>query len=212
MTQQRMYTNAVQKRKVQKLFIDSIVGTTKGFESIATVLIGATPSAYITLLRNMGAVMIIGYEKDKNTIIDISKNERDINIVRDDIFYASPTTFMDIDLVRTVKTENYLLKHLFEAQKYQVRGHKKVFMFTVALRQSSPTEVMSFLSEMLRQEVVSVDKKIDISEEKEPVIWKYNFITLDSSPYQIEAYSYKSDDKNGGNRGSRMMSVSIQYN
>jgi len=204
----KTYEHCVQKRKVQSILF-KLIGF---FNGIATVLIGPTPTVYIEMLRKLGVSMIVGYENDKETNIQMEGNHRDINIVRDDIFNATPSSFMDIDTVRTVKYENYLLKHLFNEQKREINHSKKIFMFTVALRMSSVEEVKNFLSELLKDTIVELDPRVNLNEDTgEPIMWQYFFTTLNSSPYTITTISYKGEDKNLQNKGSRMLTVLIQY-
>lgn len=189
----KTYENVVAKRIVQ----DRLFNQVGSFPSSAVALLGPNPKPYLKRLRKVIGThrTIHNYELNPQTF---QEHHTNIKTTVGDVFYATPQRFMDLDLMRTYKTEGYLLRHLFEQQKVKF-PERKVFMFTLSMRGTKIDDIRNFLSELL-QSTVKVGK------EKESIIkgrniFKYKFFT--EKRYSIEAYTYKDT--------SRMISILVNY-
>jgi hypothetical protein len=201
----KTYEKSVSKRLVQKLLYNHI---SNGIQD-AVVLLGPTPDNYLEILTSvLGNGHIYNYEKDINTNINISKPiDNLITTSYQDVFYVTPKSLMDIDLINTYKSDGYLIKHLFaEQQRVCSQCFMNYFLFTVSMRGIPEKEnLVHFLSELL-QDNVSLKDYVNMPN----FIKEYHFKATNRR-YDIFAYGYRGEDKNDQNRGSRMMSVLIKY-
>lgn len=110
----------------------------------------------------------------------------------DNIYKAKAQRFIDLDFKRTIKKEKDIITSLFQKQKKIKRG-KKVFMFTVCLRQSSIQEIQDFLSELFNAQL-----KIENCDTR------YNKKVIHTlRKYTVNVYTYKD--------GAPMLSCVISY-
>lgn len=198
----KTYEFCAKKRKVQELLWSEI----GYYPSHVVALLGPISPAteeYIQLIKRVsGEGDIFSYEKDSQVEQKLGINKNGIYIIKKDVFYAESRKIMDLDLMRTILSEEYLLKHLFENQKEKFQYDKKFFMFTICTRGLyGLVSVQEFLNNLLNVPIDYTGVKENLHGELKG-IRKYNFIA--SSRYKISAYGYRDT--------TNMLSVLIQYN
>lgn len=191
----------------RKRYVQEELFRIAGFNHQATVLIGPNPNKYIKLLNKFIVCVkndtylnnIFGYEKNQN--IDLKGVTSNVSIIKKDIAFSKPTTFIDLDLCGTLTCNKYLMYHLFLQQKAQLK-EKRSFMVTFSLRTSHGTklkDVFDSISEMIDRKITYKSTKVWINLSQS--VREYTIFT--SKEYQIYAYSYCDD--------SPMISILIKY-
>lgn len=192
----KLYDKGNRKRLVQKLLYDEI-----DFSSPMVALLGPTPKPYIEIIsKELRVEEIFNYEKG-NTLNEYRGNT-DIKIhnINKDVFYAKPEPIMDLDLMRTVISEDYLLRHLFHEQQKNFIEDKKAFILTLSIRGTTMDNITEFLSNLLQSTISRKKNKMNCQGDYRG-IHEYTFFT--EKKYQLKAFSYFDT--------SRMISILIQY-
>lgn len=122
----------------RKRLIQEILFKIVGSGHIATVLLGPNPDVYLTMLRKYITSdqsprikhLIHGYEYKAIHTLTL---DNDIRTYHKDIFHASATSFIDLDLCGTLLSGKYLMLHLFEKQQ-ALQAKNKAFMVTFSMR------------------------------------------------------------------------------
>lgn len=195
------FNNRPHKRQVQEILFREVKDAHE-----ATVLLGPHPEEYIKLLREyITATRYTIHGYDFEPTINSRKN---LKVHCDDIIWAEPTTFIDLDLCATITTSKYLMFSMFQKQRNMNRESlkattkEKVFMVTLCRRANKrdkyhTTDVLNAIGEMLNRKIDCVQVKTDFGTE----------FKLRRKPrgYDVKILSYT-------DTGAHMITAMIKYN
>lgn len=183
------------KREVQKVLYSEVE---KGHD--ATILLGPDPEENIRLVNeyiSKPSNTVYGY--DFKPTINSRKN---IKVIRNDIVWAKPTTFIDLDLCAGLYSAKYLMYSLFQRQYNMVEqpGKERVFMVTLAHRNNNGY----YYTDMIRAIEHMINRKIDYRREHTELGTEY-ILTRKVRDFDVRMITYS------GSTGNTMMAVRIKY-
>lgn len=194
----KTYENNPHKRKVQQLLYKEI----EPFFSSALVLLGPTPSEeYLSLIRSkINKNNIINYEIDKDIILPYQK---DIVTIYSNVINSFYQRLIDLDLMKTIKSERILLVKLFRQQELFL-PYNSNFMFTVSMRSITDKMMITFFEYLLNCNITLEKKKVETGITE----W---ILRPDNTKYTIHSYMYAERCKDNNHFGIRMLNTLIQY-
>jgi hypothetical protein len=203
----KKYDNSPAKRFTQKLILSKCANS---FCDIL-VLLGTTPDEYISLLFDYNIIdktnIIHGYEREAKSARMLEKKyakNNNVTVTCKNVISAHAEQFMDIDLMRTYKTQAILLKTLFDRQRKAYEN--AIFNFSFSFSHINENKLWNTLGDCLSNltgKKIRVLKETPICIDDNNKKFIYEFKTSKSS-YKIFAYYY-------ADKGGPMVSISIQY-
>ena len=209
----KTYEKSKQKRKLEE-YIRTLLP--KDFHSDVLTLLGPNPEIPLKFLEPITS-KVISYEIDgkvfeKQKYLDILDfpGIEEVELNHDDILYAEPTRYIDLDLCPSIVTQAKLVKTLFLKQEKEFIKDKdpKVFKFTLSARlglgRGKKSEGKSMIYDCIEPFLANLlDIKLGIGNQSRwNSIIEYPILTL-SDIYNIKLFSYED--------GGPMLTILIQY-